>query len=80
MKKLNKMVLKKANIMSASEMKYITGGNGTGTCGSNPSDGRLGPICCVPYDTAIGYLIQNGWGSWCCDSCPTTEYCGDQNC
>ena len=71
MKKLNKMVLKKVNVMTASQMKHITGG--WGTCAYKNPEGKI--HCNMSKDEALFMYYGNPPGSganWCCDSCGST--------
>ena len=62
-----------SGILTDNEMKFVTGGYGSGTCGWS-IDHNLG-ICGVSKDTALElYYSFGGW--WCCDHCSSTPYCG----
>ncbi len=73
MKKLNKLVLNKARIMSVPQMKNITGGY----------DGPISGTCCVKGEDKEGPCASCGWSKglaegsgdgWCCDSCGTASW------
>lgn len=73
------------NVLSKTEMKSIVGG-GTGTCGYQylTASNDYFTQCGVDKDTAMqqaakGNLPGAHGGNWCCDSCATTSYCGDQS-
>ena len=79
MKKLNKIVLDKATIMTVPEMKHITGG----------SYGDGGSCCFENFDQE-GPCVSCGWsksvaensvvGHWCCDSCNSATWFKNRAC
>lgn len=70
--------LRKRNILSLEVMSNIIGGYheldayGTGTCGYRTLSGTV--ECNVSKAEAL-FMIEEG-GSWCCESCYLTSYCG----
>ncbi len=68
MKKLNKLVLNKAKIMSAPQMKNITGGyDFDGSCCY--LDSLYGAQCGVSRALAEYYVSVGIASNWCCDNC-----------
>ena len=60
------------------------GGVGMGTCGIKYTINGVDTIICnvskqVVDDTAILAMNSNVSYWWCCDSCPTTSYCGNDS-
>jgi hypothetical protein len=81
MKKLQKLILHKAKIMTAPQMKHITGGyddGESGTCGVAIWSGDSWMIGCGLSKSYIDSIwdLYSGPKNWCCDSCSSTWYCG----
>jgi hypothetical protein len=91
MHRLNMISLKTVtDKMSESELKMTVGGYGygsdpivvgggyTGTCGwtGKSTGGSILVECGAPKGHAIEMASMLVEGRWCCDSCPTTSYCG----
>lgn len=71
--------LKKRNILSTQAMSFVRGGEG-GTCGyMGPGvNGASTVICNISREEALWWYGEGGNGAhWCCDSCGSTSYCGD---
>ena len=63
------------DILSRDEMRQIKGGSG-GTCGFKVTHNGVTLVQCgVSYSLAMHYYNSYG-GRWCCDSCPSSTYCG----
>jgi len=62
------------NVLSLSEMRVIKGGvePEPNTCGYKTSGGTI--ACGV--SKSVAQSAVSGGGNWCCDSCPSTTYCG----
>jgi natural product precursor len=61
--------------LSREQMKNVVGGV-EATCGW--SGGGSGyPSCGITKEQALRFYNEGGGGNWCCDSCPTTTYCGN---
>ena len=81
MKKLSLEMLRLTSdeVLQRSQMKKITGGYGSGSCGYAYNDGSgWRGDCGVSQSEArfmtAGYSPTNAY--WCCQSCSTTFYCG----
>ena len=84
---LKKIVILKnvLDILTDNEMKATRGGYGTepwpgpksGTCGTG---GGGDHFCCISMEKALEIFTDRGFASWCCDLCPTTDYCGQWTC
>jgi hypothetical protein len=72
MKKLSLEMLRLTSdeVLQRSQMKKITGGYGSGSCGYKHTDGLI--ICGLTM-TQAQQLHMYGGGNWCCNSCGT--YC-----
>ena len=84
MKKLNKLVLNKAKIMSAPQMKNITGGYGYGGGGGYGGPGT----CCFRYNgmsasscgwdrKTVEHMASAMGTNWCCDNCGSASWNND---
>lgn len=60
----------KAKALNKKQMRAIKGG--FGTCGYKSSNGRV--ECGVTKVQA--QFMATAKGNWCCDSCPSSSYCG----
>ena len=60
----------KANALNKKQMRAIEGG--FGTCGYKSPSGRV--ECGVTKVQA--QFMATAKGNWCCDSCPSSSYCG----
>jgi natural product precursor len=74
MKKLSLEMLRltSADVLERSQMKKITGGYGSGTCGYRDSTGYA--VCNQSQSDVVKWQGQYG-GTWCCDSCGSNGYC-----
>lgn len=64
----------KAKTLTRSQMRDIKGGaNGNGTCGYK-KDGRA--YCNLSKAQVMAATDNGNVGNWCCDSCPSSSYCG----
>lgn len=74
MKKLNLEMLRltSADVLERSQMKKITGGYGSGTCGYLHPSGQS--WCGMSKSSALA-AVSNGGGRWCCQSCGAATYC-----
>ena len=75
MKKLNLEMLRltSADVLERSQMKKITGGYGSGTCGYMDPSGY--EVCGISKSQATSFQSQYG-GNWCCQSCGgAASYC-----
>ena len=65
-----------SEFLTDNEMKNVLGRYGwpypSGTCGAINNEKR---ICCVSKDAALEQVASGG--RWCCDSCDSTDYCGE---
>jgi natural product precursor len=73
MKKLNLEMLRltSADVLERSQMKKITGGYHSGSCGFQDANGTK--FCGVSKSVALS--MTSGGGRWCCASCGTSSYC-----
>lgn len=60
----------KAKALNKKQMRAIKGG--FGTCGYKSPSGRV--ECGVTKVQA--QFMATAKGNWCCDSCPSSSYCG----
>ena len=70
--------LKTRNILSKRQMQHVRGGGGT--CGyvGPVVNGSRTVMCNISKEEALFWVGESGnVASWCCDSCGTTWYCGE---
>lgn len=70
---------KKRNILSTQAMALVRGGEG-GNCGyMGPTvNGKSSVVCNISKEEALWWYGEGGGGAqWCCESCASTFYCGD---
>ena len=89
MKKLSFKEVAPERILDYEAMSHIKGGiddgydgyGSAGTCGMKYplSDGRAFIACNISKKAVeqLHDLLGGGPYSWCCDSCSSTDYCGD---
>ncbi|HMV07442.1 MAG TPA: hypothetical protein PKL56_11620 [Cyclobacteriaceae bacterium] len=61
-------------------MRSIKGGvedGGSGTCGFSVNVSGVQVVGCNVTKAQAQQNVANYGGHWCCDSCPTTSYCGN---
>jgi natural product precursor len=59
------------SLLTQEQMRNIKGG---GSCGFKTSTGTVG---CGYTKTEALFMVESG-GNWCCESCATSSYCGEQ--
>ena len=65
--------LTSADVLERSQMKKITGGYGSGSCGYSYSSGGSTYYSCGVSKAEAQFMIQGtSNGRWCCQSC---SYC-----
>jgi hypothetical protein len=70
--RLEMLRLSSDEVLERSQMKKITGGYGSGTCGYRDPGGYT--VCNISKSQATSYVSQYG-GNWCCDSCGSAGWC-----